>query len=168
MRPRARRVTIPAAVLGAGVVAVLVVTHWASVCTHAEAWRFQITRKTDIVDAPSSMTGQPAVLEGAEYGNACGFPAERVLRLLAAHSGLPVIHDPRDCDATLAESRSLLPARLCWWPHKPPPDDYSNTPRVEMTPATSDLALELLQDNGWHVLEQRFPRRAYVVIRDNP
>jgi len=29
-----------------------------------------------------------------------------------------------------------------------------------------DLILKVLGSNGWRVIEQRFPRRAYVVIRD--
>jgi len=29
-----------------------------------------------------------------------------------------------------------------------------------------DSARRGLLENGWHVLEQRFPRRAYLVIRD--
>jgi hypothetical protein len=168
MKPRARRVTAGAAVLGAGVVAVLVVAHWATVCLHAEVWRFQIARKTETVEAGSSARGQPAVLEGAAYGSSCGFPSESVLQLLAAHSGLPVVHDHQDCTATIAEAQSLLPAGLCWWPTKPPPADYWKTPRVEISPATADLALDLLRDNGFRVLEQRFPRRAWVVIRDEP
>jgi len=48
MKPRARRVTI-GAVLGAVLVAALVVTHWGTVRDHVEAWHFQEDRNEQLV-----------------------------------------------------------------------------------------------------------------------
>ena len=46
MKPRACRITVGAAALGAGVLAVLVVANWSAVRDHVEAWWFQLMRKT--------------------------------------------------------------------------------------------------------------------------
>jgi hypothetical protein len=68
MKPRARRVTIAAAVLGAGVVGVAVVLNWTAVRDHVEGWRFQLTRQTVIISPEYGRTrdlfGVVAVFSG--------------------------------------------------------------------------------------------------------
>ena len=59
-----------------------------------------------------------------------------LLCLVANHSGMPIIFDPVGVQET------------------------------EIGSADSSRALEFLKDRGFRVVEQRFPRRAYVVMRD--
>ena len=127
MKPRARRVTIAAAVLGAAVVAVLLVAHWATVRDHVEAWHFQLTTETVTIE-PNPPHGPLRVKGNARYF--CG--------LLADHSGQPVILAAEE-DVSIIFAESL---------------------EGELTRVTQDI----LTANGYRVLEQRFPRRAYVVI----
>ena len=56
MKPRARRVAIGAAVLGAGVVGVLVALNWGTVRDHVEAWHFQLTTETEMMEPKASMS----------------------------------------------------------------------------------------------------------------
>jgi hypothetical protein len=50
MKPRARRVTIATAALGAGVIAVLVVLNWGAVRDHVKGWWLQLTRETETIE----------------------------------------------------------------------------------------------------------------------
>jgi hypothetical protein len=49
MKPLARRITLAAAVLGAGIFAVFVVLNWGTVRDHTGAWWFQLTSKTEML-----------------------------------------------------------------------------------------------------------------------
>jgi len=115
MKSRARRVTIAAAVIGAAVVAVLVVVHWGAVRDHVEAWHFQLTRETET---------REGLLDR------------------------PIIFSPKDDVELITEFvspedfKEILEARA-----------YRDSRRWGRRPRR-------------RVLEQRFPRRAYVVIRD--
>jgi hypothetical protein len=126
MKRRPRRVTIAAAVLGAGVIAVLVVAHWGTVCDHLEAWRFQLSTETETIE--------PRAWPGLERPNLLN---ERYIHLLSDLSGMPVV-----------VQAATDPAFGLW-----------------LLLSTEGI-LEALRENGWRVLEQRFPRRAYVVIRN--
>ena len=125
MKPRARRVTIAAAGLGAGVVALLVVLNWGTVRDHVQAWYFQLTRETKTIE-PLSIDAKAFRIE------------ERLFHVAANRSRCPVIFDPGEV-LTRERYGGLEP---------------------------SGGAKGLLEANGYRVLEQRFPRRAYVVIRD--
>jgi hypothetical protein len=125
---RGKRIAFAAAIIGGEVVALLVVGHWATVLDHFEAWTFQLTRQTKMV--------QPLV---TERQSDIWLVQSRLPYLgLANFSGWPVIVDP-----------GSLP-------------DYSHG---EGEQVTTESLLESLRNNGWRVIEQRFPRRAYVVIR---
>jgi hypothetical protein len=117
MKPRARRVAVATAVLGAGALAVVLT----ALRDHIEAWRFQLTRDTKTVPQ--------------DCGDATSPP---ILCLLARSSGWQVIFDARDAGS------------LGWSSDMRSPQDILN----------------LLRGFRWRVLEQRFPRRAFVVIRD--
>ena len=127
MKPRARRVVLGAAALGAVLVAVLVVTHWPTIRDHADAWHFQLTHRTAIMIAGGR----------CDYGAPNQSKGERLSFALAAFSGRPVIFDPAQDD------------------YDPMWDDY------DPMPDTGGLIVPL----GYRVLEQRFPRTAFVVIR---
>ena len=81
MKPRARRVTIAAAVLGAGVVGVAVVLNWTTVRDHVEAWHFQLTEDTQaLVPNPRWQDEVETVM-----------PTARLPQYLADCSGVAVI-----------------------------------------------------------------------------
>jgi len=56
MKPRARRVTIAAGVLGAAVVAGLVVAGWGTISDHSEVWRVQLAKYTETAQALLQVT----------------------------------------------------------------------------------------------------------------
>ena len=133
MKPRARRVALAAAVLGAVVVGVLVVTHWDTVRDHIEAWRFQLTRETETI-TPRSV---PPWSRQFPWSSHPDLDARDIMYLLADCSSLPIVVDPVQVNTIFVNH-------------------------------SADLAIVLreLRGSGFRVLEQRFPRRAYVVIRD--
>ena len=111
MKPRARRVTLAAAVLGAGVLAVLVVIHWNTCRDHVEAWWFQLTHETETIEPDDR-------------------PGGDVLQVMARVGGRPLIFSPEEFVLSPEGLRKVRePARI-------------------------------------RVIEQRFPRRAHVIIRD--
>src|SRR5688572_31459205 len=71
MKRRARRAVIGAAALVVVVIVLLVVAHRDTVRDHLEAWHFQLTRETKIMDPQSSNQGEmittPQIL--ATYSN---------------------------------------------------------------------------------------------------
>jgi hypothetical protein len=160
MKPRARRVTIAAAVLGVGVLAVLVVVHWGTVREHVEAWHFQLTRETETIESDVLRRISPDELlrlqwdelqlavSVKQYQTGLFYlPPKTLFSLLADFSGHPVSFDPRAVDHL--QHRQLSKCML---------EDRLHCADV----------LRILEDNRWRILDQRFPRRAYVVIRDNP
>jgi len=151
MKPRARRVTIAAALLGAAVVGVLVIAP-GPVRDHIEAWRLQLTRETLAIE-PGLVWKDNPVMPKRE---ACEWMIKEMKKdgpwvscshvtylfcILVDYSGQTVI-----CDPAIAGSCSFAM-------------------KGGSTLSTND-ALQIVRDNGWRILEQRFPRRAYVAIRD--
>jgi hypothetical protein len=139
MRRRARRVTVAAATLGSGViVGLLVVILSDAVRTHIEAWWLQSTTPTEIIEPNPALQGSvlSVVANDSRLTTLVG--------ILANHSGLPVIV------------------------HRVGYDPASLNPPVRMDTTywgvTSNWALHALRDRGCRILEQRIPRRAYVVI----
>jgi hypothetical protein len=136
MKPRARRVTIGVASLVAFVVAVLVAANWATVRGHVEAWHFQLTTETETVVPNSAWMESPAFERFAEGGD------DYTIADLAGWLEVLATKSGRTVVLDTAEKKDL--------------------------PLQSgfDSALSVLEANGYRVLEQRFPRRAYVIIRD--
>ena len=133
MKPRARRVTIGAAVLGAVLVAVLVVSHWSIACDHLEAWRFQMTRETTTIEP---LWDETRTWHWREFQEVDLYIAAKELRS-------PVIFAPRELPSK--EGRVWLTRHLL--------------------ERTGDDIRSRLQKLGWRLIEQRFPRRAYVAIQ---
>ena len=131
MKPGARRVTLAAAVLGVGIVGVLVVLNWAWISAHLEAWHFELTKETKTIDSEEDAQQLSALWLGEEGWHV--HDLERWLQALAGQSGIPVVYEP--------------------------------DPSVEPIPSGTTPA-QALGRMGYRILEQRFPRRAYVVIRD--
>jgi hypothetical protein len=167
MKPRARRVTMGVAALVAIIAAVLVVANWSTVRDHVEAWHFQLTRETETIEPrllappPREGGGHEIEINDPEFNarpkaglaqhfdsvvNKHGIQAPSVARYLleklARCSCLSVIFDPTQTDDPSVSRGEAMVARS--WPEGPQP---------------------ALRRHGFRVLEQRFPRRAYVVIR---
>jgi hypothetical protein len=147
MKPRARRVTIAAAVLGAGVVGVLVVLNWATVRDHFEGWRFQLTRKTETIDPDPLLITSLA----ADMSDIIEMDAISCFRILSTYSGLRVIVEP----APSPEPMVAIATNV-----------FKDPSMATVLEKTADATRQALQTVGYRILEQRFPRRAYVVIRD--
>jgi hypothetical protein len=127
VKRRARRVTLAAAVLGAGILAAFVVVNWTTVRDHAEAWWFQSSRQTqEILPKPGQLYAGEAV---------------EALKVLANSSGRPVIFDPT------RHPTQLKATVIGWWNDKP-----------------GDFVLHALQEMGYRLVRQRYPRSTYVVV----
>ena len=137
MKPRAWRITLGAAVLVVAIVAVLVVTHWTTVRDHVEAWHFQLTRETGVFEPLLGFKGKSFTEPG------------RVIQELADYSGCEVVFD----------------ARYRQWFEAPPSEPVRPVKRIDGAKRDANYIAEI-EAWGWRVLEQRFPRRAYVVILD--
>ena len=145
MKQRARRAMILTAALGAIVTAVLVIANWGTVREHVEAWHFQLTRKTETIEpgttppVPFTRVARPlASWASSSEGPFIGIVHLDLLGILASYSERAVIYEEDGA--------------LCWI-------------RQGQTLGGADV-VQLLNDNRYRLLEQRFPRRAYVVIRD--
>ena len=148
VKPRALWVTITKAIIEVAVVVVflVVVLNLSTVRDHLQAWLFQLTRKTETrVPSPTSIEFPVPVMEGDDR---LLFDFEDCLLMLATYSDRSVVFDLED------DFHSAFP-RTAW-----------SLPRGSILSA--DAALKVLQAKGYRVLQQRFPRMAYVVIRDNP
>jgi hypothetical protein len=133
--------------------------HWGIVRDHIEAWTFQLTRRTETIAPDPAMRGVPIAL-GASLPGLSGvvgvvggqvevsgylwYQPSDILQILANQSGRSVNFDTEENLAP--ESRIILASRI--------------------ENVTADVAMAILQANRWRLLEQRFPRREYVLIRD--
>jgi hypothetical protein len=145
---RRKRGTAGVGVLGAGVLALLLVAHWGTVRDHVETWHCQLTRKTEaIIPDPAlkelRLDGEGHLLR-SQIARAQDSTSLIFLRLFATTSGHAVIL-PAD-DRTILDWQVILPTR---------PEEVG-----------TDIMKDELEAMGRRVLKQRFPRRAYVILRD--
>jgi hypothetical protein len=136
MMKRRARVLIGAAGSVAALLAILTVVYWGTVRQHLEAWHFQLTRETVLIDG---------------WGPDCEFAGtRRTLRSLlcatADQLDVPVV-----LDVQLFIQDPTLPLTERW-----------------QGLLTGDLVLQYLREDGYRIIEQHHPRRAYVVIRAAP
>ena len=150
MKPRARRVTFAAAVLGAAIVAVLMVLNWATVRDHAEAWWIQLTRETETILPNQSLKEVRSIPFGLSTIDTPDLSFASFV-LLAKYSGVDVVFTS---DWNKLERVTVVDL----------PDWNIDLP-TETTTRITDRIRSALEKDGWRVLEQRFPRRAYG-IRD--
>src|SRR5262245_43022869 len=145
MNCRARRIALLTVAAGCLVVAGLVVAHWGTVRDHVEAWRFQLTRETATIEPAPALRDMETLIEysttvpqnGAKGVNYEYWP-DAFLNALANYDSCPVIFEL----GGLADLPSL------------------QTP----DPVTAERARDfLLRIWACRILDQRFPRRAYVV-----
>jgi hypothetical protein len=132
--------------VGLAVVIALGISHWDTVRDHVEAWHFQLTTKTETIEPdPESWV--------ASAGDVTVFDVSDCLHLLSTLSGLCVIVEPASVPSLPKKWTGVITVT-------------SSEGWATLTEATTTAARNALLLNGWRVLEQRFPRRAYVVIRD--
>jgi hypothetical protein len=159
MSRRGKRIAFTVATMGLAVVLALGILYWRVVLDHVEAWRFQLTRDTKTIKPDPALEAQPLetrrgfnkkltreklVMFEQDVGT-CFFDAECLFQVVANSSGCPVILHP-----------AMSSADITLWMLTP----------AWMDSANADAAVGLLRSDGYRVLEQRVPRRAYVVIRD--
>ena len=133
MKPRARRITVAAAVLVAVLLAVLAVANWGAVRDHVEAWHFQLTRETAMIMPEAKWKDAMEMVVGLD-----------TIGLVKAVASL------QDCPAIFSLEQRVEPVMSGMQPVVLRRENFR----------------EVLESKGYRVLEQRFPRRAYVVIRD--
>ena len=127
-------------------VAVLVVTHWAW-ATHVAAWHFQLTRETKTLDpVPKAM----------EYSYDL---TEHFLQQAANDLGSSVIFDPTEVPPLEIDAFRRVETAIC----------NNSLPLAASPPQRrfpEQVVTALLYTCGWRALKQRFPRKAFVLIRD--
>jgi len=134
MKPRGPRAVIGTVALMAVVVTLLVIANWVTVRDHLEAWRFQLTRKTTALE-PFTPTSSLTSTVWLPFSDTTPVGPG----LLAAYSNRFVIYDEA---ARMGQTELLSPdANL-----------------------TLEDVLRLLRQRGWRILDQRFPRKAFVFI----
>jgi len=149
MKPRARRVTLAAAVLGAGVVGALMVAP-GPVRDHVEAWRFQLTRETETIEPEPASMGLADIWVETREAISYLTVDKPSLRVLASHLNRPVVFDPQEmAKGAILQSPPLRSGRL------------------QIAALAGNGFKNMLQRHGFRILEQRIPRRAYVVIPPN-
>jgi hypothetical protein len=139
VKRRARRVTIAAAVLGTGVLAVLVALNWSTVRDHCDAWRFQLARKTKTI--------QPLAVRGAVM---IPWPVQVIAQTVEPGTY-------RIEDSLFRVAANEFRCSVTFDPEEVPPVIRGRT--------VCNIR-RFLAASGYRILEQRFPRRAYVLIRD--
>jgi hypothetical protein len=137
VKPRARRIALLTVAAGFLVVGGFVVVNWGSVCTHLEAWQFQLTSHTETIEPDS---GWPERMSSTLGGKDVGIPVS-LPQALANCSGRPVIVDGTDWKKLHAIA----------WRRR----DFS-----------TEKVLQAVRERSFRVVEQRFPRRVFVVRRD--
>src|SRR5688572_12185679 len=139
---------IVTAALVATLVAVLVVTHWPTVRDHVEAWHFLATRDTETI--------APVIVEGAEDFTYQLEDALTLFHIAANVLRCSVIFDPLEVPSLHRQNRVVRTLSL-----------GGGGSRDEIIWHPQEGVRVLIEKHGWRVLEQRFPRKAYVVIRDS-
>jgi hypothetical protein len=145
MNRRGKRLTFGVMAVGLAVLLSLAIAHWSTVRDHLEVWHFQLTRETVTIASATPF-------EFDNYLYAEGEPEPLIqldgcLLALAADLSRSVVFD----SALEPSNRVLL---------------WNVEGGIPVTGTVSLTALKHLRAGGFRVLEQRFPRRAYIVILD--
>jgi len=154
MKRRAWRITIGAATLGVALAAVLAVAHRDSLRDHVEAWRFQLTRTTETIEPP--VAGRTVI------GST---PLSPSARADAYRAGGTVLHGEaalaRFWEGFLFVAANELRRPVIYDPRDRPPSIWGST-----FPRTVCNIRGFLERSGFRLVEQRFPRKACVLIRE--
>jgi hypothetical protein len=132
-----------AMVLGIGVLCVLVVVHWDTVRGHVDAWWFLATNRTEVMRPDLALKGQPRDIKVTRDGALHRFRMREMLQLLGNCGGRPVVWRLRHRAAS----------------------DFGFINPTDGEAATAEVALRVLRENGWTIVEQSFPGECYVLVR---
>src|SRR5262245_23697429 len=135
MNRRGKRIAFTVAAMGLAIVVIVGILYRDGIRDHVEAWRFAASRKTQTLEPLPPPPKWTGVL-----GHTDRMGIEWALHTLADFSGRRVIFDPQTLNDVV---------RVTW---------------TEKSPDMTNLVIMSLEKDGWRVLEQRFPRRAYVAI----
>jgi hypothetical protein len=161
---RGKRIAFTVAATGVVMVLGVGILYRRVVLDHIQAWHFQLTTKTETIrpspvdpfslptDRFERTVTQPEVYSQLNIYDRLSdkgkrfswhaYPVSLFLHLLANYSVRPVIFSASENpDSVIIGHGSLT---------------------------TESVVRLAFKDNGWRVLDQRFPRRAFVVIRANP
>ena len=167
MKPRARRITIAAAVLGVTVIGVLMALNWSTVRDHVEAWRFQLARQTTTIEPHPAEIAEILEKEVGELGGVFEVIVEAddrfvdlegYLFILAAYTGRTVvIFDPAEnVDSAFPRTRRFVKdqGRLLRRALESQHFDAAPAPRRGgLSSGVADAVLEVLRANGLCILE---------------
>ena len=141
MKRRGKRISFMLAGAVLASVTGLAMLHREGIRNHLEAWRFQLARETEMLEPDLEDPGWIEVLKiQVEASGDESLPMPVLLEVLANSSRTPVISDR-------AREERWIP-----WGKR----DFA-----------AETALHAAREAGLHVLEQCFPRRAYVVVSDD-
>jgi hypothetical protein len=141
---RRRRWALGASLAAGALILVLVISGWDQI----QAWRVLQGETVTIVPDASRTAGtveESLRVSAALRNHVYRFQARTLLEFLATRSGWPVI--------LRASGRNALETWI------------ELEPQASRAAITSDAVLPLLRSRGWRIVEQRFPRRAYVVLQ---
>lgn len=137
MNRRGKRITLGVVAVGLTMVLGLAVAYRKPILEHVEAWHFQLTRKTETVEPDPLYAGASKFVPHS--GSFSLYLAQGdLLRLLADCAEVPVVLEAKQ------------------------PPGYQKLRRGYIT---AEVALREFRDQGWHIVAQRLPRRAYIVVR---
>jgi hypothetical protein len=147
MNRRTRRIAFVSAGAGALVIAGLVA--WSTVRDHAEAWWFEATRSTRTL-TPQGIPPTESMVE---------LTPEYLIQCIANYSGRSVVFDPDSLGNRFSFKGHRLPRA------RPQPFWYFRRDVHWLAASPPDFMLRILEEK-WRlrVLDQSFPRRAYVVV----
>jgi hypothetical protein len=137
MNRRGRRLAFTVAATAVVVLLVLAIVHWKTVRDHVQAWHLQLTRETVTIEPRPGLQGMLSLFMG-ETRDRSWEPLPVSLQRMANYSARPMIFALED-----------------------------DQPGIRLITGSGELATasSALQPYGLRIVEQRFPRRAYVVIR---
>jgi hypothetical protein len=135
-----KRLALGVMTVGLAVVLVLAIAYRKPILDHLQAWRFQLTTETETIETAEQPHERGWWIDGKSYAT-----QEDLLRRLESDSGIPVVMVANFPWQARWQERlwKILPSGAVF---------------------TAADSLQCLRAVGWHVLEQRFPRRAYVVL----
>jgi len=136
MNRRGKRLALTVAAAGLAVLLVLGIVHRDAVRDHVEAWHFQLTKETVMITPEA---------EWKEVGERIvGLDTISLVHAVANLQGYPAVFSfEQYVEPVMSGMRPLRQVVL-----------------------RRENFREVLESEGYRVLEQRFPRRAYLVIRD--
>jgi hypothetical protein len=150
MNRRGKRFAFTVAAMGLVVLLGLGFLYRAAIRDHLEGWHFQLTRETETIPRETILkeSDSPLILASRRgpSGSKLGIDDRVLFLMLGMCSDHPVICDPTEGSGSHFGSRF--------------------EPR-ELTVRSDADVIRYLKENGWRVIVQRFPWRAYVVMRDN-